>query len=136
MQYSDYQHQARYEHMVRVAKLASEDVERSSLIYILSSIDKIYQNSGLIYDICQNKAKLLMQNDIDEVFADGVFSGAELALIRLSLNLCYGYFDHNTNPAAIFGSIDSRFGFIALNAILIRFKLNLEIEAKLDSYPF
>ncbi len=108
-------HQTRYTQLIDEAKIHEHDLERQSLLYILSGNEDLYLKRNNIYDFYEN---MIVTDCIISEKVD--FCSSSKALIRLAYNLYNGYWDEYTNPLDLLCGLDSKNLFLAYQAILMR----------------
>ena len=108
-------HRKRFINMTIEDRMSLHDLERTTLFYILSGNDELYEKRKFIYDYSQHSIRPCLENsDVD-------FSSAMRSLIRLGFNLYNGWSDVYTTPLYLLGSLDQHNLLLAENAIMFRF---------------
>lgn len=124
-------HEKRFIDYCHRAHVHPEDRERKALFYILAGCsDLVSKGINRIYNFQENIVKFSpVPEQMEEDFQQFNFCSSSHALIRLALNL-YNSTYESLSVADTFYNLDNNHRILAINAMLIRFNINLTaIEA-------
>lgn len=107
-----------YLKLLNDANINIHDVERKSLLYIISHNEDLFKKRNYIYNFKENNINF---NSLNSQNVDLCTSSK--ALVRLGFNLYNGYTDKYTNPLNIMACLDSKNYIIAKRAIDLRFSI-------------
>lgn len=119
-------HRKKYEECCSRAEVHPEDRERKSLFYILAGCpDLVSKGINRMYDFKENIVKFSpVPEEQEKDFQPFNFCSSSYALIRLALNL-YNSTYESLSVADTFYNLDNNHRILAVNAMLIRFNVNL-----------
>lgn len=124
-------HRDRFTDYCNKGNVHPEDRERKALFYILAGCpDLVSKGINRMYDFKENIVKFSpVPEEQEKDFQQFSFCSSSYALIRLALNL-YNSTYESLSVADTFYNLDNNHKILAINAMLIRFNVNLTaIEA-------
>jgi hypothetical protein len=123
MEFLNKKHRVKFNALLMEDRTGFHDMERRSLLYIISGNYDLYLKKNHIYDF---KDHSIEPDCLDSEKVD--FSTSSKALIRLGFNLYNSYSDNSTSPVDILYSLDGNNYNLAMNGIDIRFGMSMVIE--------
>lgn len=105
-------HEDRFNELVDKSRIATWDIERKALFYILSGNEDLYFKSNFLYDFSENI--ICTEHELD-------LSGGMHKLVYLGFHLYNFNYKEDITIMDIFSNLDSVNFELALNAIKIRF---------------
>ncbi len=126
-------HKERFTDYCKKAAIYPDDRERKALFYILAGCnDLVTKGINRMYDFQENIVKFSpVPEQMEKDFQPFSFCSSSHALLKLALNL-YNSGYESLSIADTFYNLDNNHRILAINAMLIRFNVNL---TAIEAYP-
>ena len=115
--FKDNEHQKTFNEYLDRAGCSFKDLERTALLYILSSDDKYRRQIERFYNF---KTGLINSDSLDDV----ILSGGERAILKLAYHLFTGSDKYSATFCNTLDRLDNKNTEVVLNALNIRFRIN------------